>query len=307
MTASTAPTGTTAPPLTRWGTIWRYLVALAVGGLAWGSVAGAQWREARGLFFADLAVGLVMLVALAFRRRWPVPVATLGAFAGAISASGVGAGMIAYVSMSTRRRWIEIIPVGVIGVVCSQVFYEIEPAGDNQNAWYVNLVFGVIFTGISVAIGMYIGARRELVATLNDRAERAEREQSLRVEQAQAHERTRIAREMHDVLAHRMSLVAMHAGALAYRDDLDAAQTRETAEIIQANSHRALTDLREILGLLRDDDEGVPNRPQPTLADIDTLVADERGAGARITVKNDLAAVTEVPQSIGRTAYRVIQ
>jgi signal transduction histidine kinase len=304
MSASTA---TAAPPVTRWGTTWRYLVALAVGGLAWGPLAGPQWQQARELFFLDLACGVVMLVAMAFRRRWPVPIATLGAALGAISATSVGAGMIAFVSMSTRRRWPEMIPVGVLGVVCSQLFYAIEPAEKNQSAWYVNLAFAVVFTAVSVAIGMYIGARRELVATLKDRAERAEREQALRVAQAQAHERTRIAREMHDVLAHRISLVAMHAGALAYRDDLDAAQTRETAEIIQANSHRALTDLREILGLLRDDDEGVPNRPQPTLADIDTLVADERGAGARITVKNDLAAVTEVPQSIGRTAYRVIQ
>ena len=56
---------------------------------------------------------------------------------------------------------------------------------------------------------------------------------------------------MHDVLAHRMSLVAMHAGALAYRDDLTPEETRDAAEVIQANSHRALTDLREILGVLR--------------------------------------------------------
>ena len=164
----------------------------------------------------------------------------------------------------------------------------VEPAPDNQSPWYVNLALGVFVAGIGIAVGMYIGARRELVATLQDRAERAEREQALRVAQAQAHERTRIAREMHDVLAHRMSLVAMHAGALAYRDDLTPTETRETAEIIQANSHRALADLREILGVLRDAEEGAPHRPQPTLADVDTLVDDERAAGARITVKNEL-------------------
>jgi signal transduction histidine kinase len=304
MSASAA---TSPPPLTRWGVTWRYLSAIAVGGLAWGAIAGPQWQQARGLFFLDLSVGLAMLVVMAFRRRWPLQVGTIGALAGAVSASGVGAGMIAFVSMSTRRKWAEMVPVGVLGVACSQLFYEIEPPADNQSPWYVNLAFGIVFTGISIAIGMYVGARRELVATLQDRAERAEREQALRVAQAQAHERTRIAREMHDVLAHRMSLVAMHAGALAYRDDLSTVEIRETAEVIQANSHRALADLREILGVLRDLDESVPNRPQPTLADVDTLVADERTAGARITVKNGLAADAEVPQSIGRTAYRVIQ
>ena len=73
-----------------------------------------------------------------------------------------------------------------------------------------------------LACGMYIGSRRELLWTLRDRAERAEAEQALRVEQGRLNERARIAREMHDVLAHRICLIAMHAGALAYRTDLTA-------------------------------------------------------------------------------------
>ena len=70
---------------------------------------------------------------------------------------------------------------------------------------------------------MYIGSRRELIWTLRQRAERAEAEQELRVAQARATERARIAREMHDVLAHRISQISMHAGALAFREDLTAA------------------------------------------------------------------------------------
>jgi signal transduction histidine kinase len=304
---SGATTDFPPPPLTRWGKVWRNLAAIVVGGIVWGPVAVAQWQHAPALLFLDGAVGVSMLIAMNFRRRWPVPVATFGALAGLVSASSAGAGMIAFISMSTRRRWSEMLPVAAIAVVAGQTFYTIEPEQADQSPWYVNLLFSVFFAGIAIAIGMYIGARRELVATLQDRADRAEREQVLRVAQAQTQERTRIAREMHDVLAHRMSLVAMHAGALAYRDDLTAEQTRDTAEIIQTNSHRALADLREILGLLRDADEDAPNRPQPTLADVDALVADERAAGARITVKNDLATFAGVPESIGRTAYRVIQ
>jgi signal transduction histidine kinase len=304
---SGATTDFPPPPLTRWGKVWRNLAAIVVGGIVWGPVAVAQWQHAPALLFLDGAVGVSMLIAMNFRRRWPVPVATFGALAGLVSASSAGAGMIAFISMSTRRRWSEMLPVAAIAVVAGQTFYMIEPEQADQSPWYVNLLFSVFFAGIAIAIGMYIGARRELVATLQDRADRAEREQVLRVAQAQTQERTRIAREMHDVLAHRMSLVAMHAGALAYRDDLTAEQTRDTAEIIQTNSHRALADLREILGLLRDADEDAPNRPQPTLADVDALVADERAAGARITVKNDLATFAGVPESIGRTAYRVIQ
>ena len=177
-------------------------------------------------------------------------------------------------------------------------------------SWYVNLLFCVLAAGVVVAIGMYLGARRDLIASLHDRAERAEREQALQVSTARAGERTRIAREMHDVLAHRMSLVAVHAGALAYRTDLSAAETRETAAIIQANSQRALADLREILGLLRDTERGIDvthHRPQPTLGDLDSLLDDERAAGAHVTLRSDLEDLDALPESIGRSAFRIVQ
>jgi signal transduction histidine kinase len=127
---------------------------------------------------------------------------------------------------------------------------------------------------------------------------------------ARAGERTRIAREMHDVLAHRLSLVALHAGALAFRTDLTPVQTRETAGIIQANSQRALADLREILGLLRDPEGGIDatdHRPQPTLGDLGGLLDDERAAGAHITLRSDLDGLDALPASTGRSAYRIVQ
>ena len=138
--------------------------------------------------------------------------------------------------------------------------------------------------------GMYIGSRRELLWTLRDRAERAEAEQALRVEQGRLNERTRIAREMHDVLAHRISLIAMHAGALAYRTDLTAEEMRQTAELIQAKSHEALTDLRQVLGVLRDGEAGGRSeRPQPTFADLSALVLEAEGAGMRIQYDDRVA------------------
>ena len=109
--------------------------------------------------------------------------------------------------------------------------------------------------------------------------EQAEREQQLRVAQGQAAERQRIAREMHDVLAHRISLVSMYSGALAYRDDLSPEQTREIAETIRENANLALTELRGVLGSLRGEDG---DRPQPTLADLPGLIDDNRAAGLRI-------------------------
>ena len=89
---------------------------------------------------------------------------------------------------------------------------------------------------------------------------------------------------MHDVLAHRISLIAMHAGAMAYRKDLTAEEMHETAELIQAKSHEALTDLRQVLGVLRDDDDRrrCSERPQPTFGDLAALVLEAEGAGMRI-------------------------
>ena len=156
--------------------------------------------------------------------------------------------------------------------------------------------------------GMYIGSRRELLWTLRDRAERAEAEQHLRVEQGQLHERARIAREMHDVLAHRISLIAVHAGALAYRTDLTDAEKHQTAELIQAASHEAISDLRQVLGVLRDAHQnGSHERPQPTFDDLAALVEEAEGAGMRIDYDDRVAGASEMPALVGRTAYRIIQ
>jgi signal transduction histidine kinase len=209
------------------------------------------------------------------------------------------------VSLSARRHWGEILPTAVLSVASGQVLYAVQP--DQTMPWYGNLIFTALATGVVVAIGMYIGARRDLVESLRDRADRAEREQELRVAAVKATERASIAREMHDVLAHRMSLVALHAGALAYRLDLSEAETRDTAGIVQANSQGALADLREILSLLRDTGDESDARPQPTLGDLDFLLEAERAAGAHITLQSDLDDRSAPPVSIGRSAYRIVE
>ena len=130
---------------------------------------------------------------------------------------------------------------------------------------------------------MYIGSRRELLATLRERADTAEAEQAARVAQARTAERAQIAREMHDVLAHRISLVTMHAGALTYREDLTADEMRATAAVIQENSHQAMVELREVLGLLRDGPgDSAPELPQPSAVDLPALLDEARASGMRI-------------------------
>jgi signal transduction histidine kinase len=148
---------------------------------------------------------------------------------------------------------------------------------------------------------MLIRSHRLLVGSWADRARQAEEGQRLRIEQARLGERERIAREMHDVLAHRVSLLAVHAGALEVRRDAPEPE-RAAAGVIRQCAHDAIEDLRQVIGMLR---EPAGDRPQPTLADVPALVEQSRAAGA--TVALDLVEHDAVPDGVGRHAYRIVQ
>ena len=202
-----------------------------------------------------------------------------------------GPGTLATVSLATRRVIWQVSVILVLSVVSSATVPLLQPGATSGPVW-IDYVLGLLSAIAMIVGGMYIGSRRELLWTLRDRAERAEAEQALRVEQGQLNERARIAREMHDVLGHRISLIAMHAGALAYRTDLTPAETHQTAELIQATSHEALTDLRQVLGVLREGDpSGSVDRPQPTFGDLSALVLESERAGMRIQYDDRVVAV----------------
>ena len=274
-----------------WGETWRVLVALLTGLtvmvlVAWEVdtgqrvMTGEQWA-------LDFVVGLVGLGLLLLRRRAPLTIALVLCAGAAVSSLVVGAETIAVISLATTRRWWKVAVVGVVFVAAGRVHSSLHPyvAPESYDRW-IELVGGAVMYTLFVWIGAYIGLRREHLASLRERAETAEREQASRVAQARTAERARIAREMHDVLAHRISLVAMHAGALAYRTDLPPAKVAETAAVVQENAHAALAELREVLGVLRETgvepaEPGgrVPEPPQPSLTDLDELLVEARASG----------------------------
>ena len=136
----------------------------------------------------------------------------------------------------------------------------------------------------------------------------AEAEQQLRVEQARYAERTRIAREMHDVLAHRISLLSLHAGALEFRPDAPPEEIARAAAVIRASAHQALEDLRAVIGVLRDGADGeAPQPPQPTLAALPGLLEESRAAGMRLHADVRVADLAAVPDAVGRHALRIVQ
>jgi signal transduction histidine kinase len=172
------------------------------------------------------------------------------------------------------------------------------------------LGISALLTGIAIGWGLFARARRLLVLSLHDRARRLESEQRLQVEQARLAERARIAREMHDVLAHRISLLSVHAGALEFTPGAPPAEIARAAGVIRASAHAALEELREVIGLLRDNDAGVedaPERPQPTLEQVPELIEESREAGMQVHLSLQVDDPGAVPPGTGRTVYRIVQ
>lgn len=295
-----------APALTRWGIAWRFVLAALIGALAWSELAIWQWREARSWFWLDLALGLTCLVVAWWRREHPVVVTTVITLATAVSASAGGAATLALFSLATRRRWREIVPLAILSFVAGVVLTAFDPTVDVEAVIIYPLIAVVV--GFTIGWGMYVGSRRELLQSLRDRARTAETEQAARIAQARTAERARIAREMHDVLAHRISLVTMHAGALTYRSDLEPTQVRETAGLIRSTAHQAMVELREVLGVLREDPgDAVPESPQPDASDLPTLFEEARDGGMHLLVDVEDVDLATIPSTVGRTAYRVVQ
>ena len=202
----------------------------------------------------------------------------------------------------TRREILAVVAVTVAAIVLFPIVY---PPGDS---FLLNLLVGFLLMAVVIGWGLFVRVRREQVFGLRERAARLEAEQRLHVEQARDAERRRIAREMHDVLAHRVSLLSLHAGALEFRRDASPEEFAEAAGVIRATAHAALEELRQVIGVLRDGAEAPePEPPQPTLADVPALVEESRAAGMRVHCRIDLPDPAAVPVALGRTAYRIVQ
>ncbi|MFC8738314.1 sensor histidine kinase [Streptomyces sp. NPDC057176] len=292
-----------------WQHAWRLAVAAVVSLPLWLSTA-ALMRSRFGdpgawVLVGDPLVGLGCLAVLPWRRRWPVPVAVAVTVASSVSALATGAALLALCSVATRRRPVEIGAAVLAYVTASRLAGEVYPVqGSAGSMWWVQVVVPALTAGTAVAAGMAVGARRVEVRSLRERAESAEREQSARAAQVRALERNRIAREMHDVLAHRISLVAMQAGVLDHRGDLSAEENRVLVRGIAEGAHQALEELREVLGVLRAD-PGRPEPPQPSLDRVPDLVADTRTSGLDVRLTSTVTATP--PDGVGRTCYRIVQ
>ncbi|OPC85286.1 hypothetical protein B4N89_25240 [Embleya scabrispora] len=214
-----------------------------------------------------------------------------------VQTQSIGALLAAYavaVYVADRRRmWL------LIGVLCLATWqpWDWRDFGNNTAN-----VFGTL---TPACFGLYIASRRRLIAALGERAERAEREQELRAEQAREEERNRLAGDMHDIVTHRVSLMVLQAGAMRARAVDDASRT--AAEDLRSTGCQALAELRDLVAVLRTAQERDASAPvEPAVLDASALV--EESAAAGVDVRLDVEG-TPRPASpvVVRTAYRVVQ
>ncbi|MBD0712039.1 MULTISPECIES: sensor histidine kinase [unclassified Streptomyces] len=182
---------------------------------------------------------------------------------------------------------------------CHGVFFELF-LGMGSTSDTVPVIFGSALVLLTVTVfQVRRQADREVIAERTVTAE--ERSKRTLLE-----ERTTIARELHDVVAHHMSVVAIQAEAAPYRVDNPPPELEQAFRTIRENAVAALTELRRILGVVRAEDYEAPEAPQPTLTDLEALVANVREAGL-VVDKTVTGAIRELPQGVELSAYRIVQ
>ncbi|MCJ0872598.1 sensor histidine kinase [Streptomyces sp. AP-93] len=225
-----------------------------------------------------VAVALVSGLSVALRYRWPVAVTAV-----AVAAAG-GWGLVlpllvALFHLSARGRVKEAAGAVVAALALNTV---VEPV---LNLWAPRAYGPSLLLLLAVALGLWAGGRRRLVESLATQVEQLRTERELREQAARLAERATIAAEMHDVLAHRLSLIALHAGVLATRKVSLPARVAERLDLLRTTSTDALADLRDVLGALRDPDADVVGAPPaPALREVDELIEQARHAGQSIEV-----------------------
>ncbi len=270
-----------------------YLVAIAISAATLATTWELHPPWLRGV---AIVVGLASLISLHWRRTHPAAVGIGVAAISTVIITASGANLVATFNAAIRARGRDLAIVAGLMIAWSFTNPLLYP----DSAYLPDVGASLLLTGVALGWGLFVRARRQLVQSLRDQIDRTG-------DEARAAERGRIAREMHDVLAHRLSLLSVHAGALEFRPDAPAEEIAAAAGVIRESARAALDELRGVIGVLREDGrETLTEPPQPTLADLADLVEESRSAGMRISARIELGDAA-TPAAAGRTAYRIVQ
>ncbi|MGH3012884.1 MAG: sensor histidine kinase [Gaiellaceae bacterium] len=257
---------------------------------------------------AAAAAGLVLALSLGWRRRAPLAVLAVAiaislvanavALLDAATTPAVGLVVAAYsVGAHTQGLRASIGVTGIAALIAANVADQLS-AGD--------LLFISLILGGAWLAGRAMRNRRERERVLERLTVDLEREREEKARAAVAEERVRIARELHDVVAHAISVIVLQARGGRRSLATDPEETREALDTIEATGSAALAEMRRLLGMLRRDDEEISLAPQPSLRYIDALVAQVRDAGLPVELSIEGEPV-EVPPGVDLSAYRIVQ
>jgi signal transduction histidine kinase len=245
------------------------------------------------------AAGLCGVALLIRRLPWPVGAALTTAAAAVWGWPMLLLLLLVLFDLATERR-------GPVAVGCAAIALLANAFIQPVNSLWVPQRYGSsLFLVLAVVGGLWWGSRHRLTTVLSAQVEHLRTERELRQEAARAGERSRIAAEMHDVLAHRLSLIALHTGVLTTKADTVPAQVADRLRLLRTASTQALTDLREILGALHQTGPA-SGPPAPVLREVDELVEQARTAGQHVDLHVD-GDPAQVPTAHRLAIYRIVQ
>lgn len=261
----------------------------------------------------DVPAGTYLLlaassIALLWRRSLPLAV-----LAATLTASVVwdlmdladGPSLAIFVSLYGVGRYVEEDRTNILAVIASMVIVVADDVLiEGEEASVVALSLALVF--LAWYVGRRIKGRRAYLALLEERAEYLEREREAEARRAVTEERTRIARELHDLVAHRVSMITVQAGAAQTVAPTDPERAVRAMEAVETEGREALEELRQVLGVLRAEGDQTDLVPVHGLADIGDLVAEMKSAGMDVSLDNS-ATSSHIPSQVDLASYRIVQ
>ncbi|MFI9206206.1 sensor histidine kinase [Streptomyces sp. NPDC053048] len=288
------------------------LLLLGMSGLA-----VVSESSGRGQLAAAVLAAVALSAVVALRRRWPEKMLLLATAAGLLQlATDVGPNVwdfamlvIIYTVASGNTRWASRYALigGLLAPLIATVRWP-DPTDRSPGSSLIAIAFMTVPFVLAWVLGDSVRTRRAYWAQLEERATRLEKEREQQAQIAVTAERARIARELHDVVAHNVSVMVVQADGAAYVLDSSPEQAKQALETISGTGRQALAEMRRLLGVLRTDDasEGGEYVPQPDVEQISELVEQVRSAGLPVEFRVE-GAPRPLPSGVELTAYRIVQ
>ncbi|WP_416960933.1 sensor histidine kinase [Streptomyces sp. Agncl-13] len=286
-------------------------------GLSGVSIASTSYASGRhGTAGGAIGASAVMCVAIALRRRWPEKMLLLASATGLVQlvldvepvVADFAMLVIVYTVAAVGARWASrfALASGLSAATLAQIRW---PQDHTSSAGLVALaIFQTVPFALAWVLGDSMRTRRAYFAQLEERAARLEKEREAQAKVAVAAERARIARELHDVVAHNVSVMVVQADGAAYVLDSAPDQAKKALETISSTGRQALAEMRRLLGVLRTGEhkEAGEYVPQPDVEQIDDLVEQCRTSGLPVDFKVE-GTPRPLPSGVELTAYRIVQ